>query len=146
MTETLGRLADYGCKVMLLVDAVHEHRPGSQKGNRGMNEWARQLYQRNVITLVASIHGPGFRHLTHGAFAEAVLKSANVQGNARLNQNAAAPLSLFDFQDAVARNVLALTDRRQHARCYIPDTIPSQAPIFDPPARRQPNVVRAARD
>ncbi len=146
ITETLGQLADYGCKVMLLVDAVHEKRPQAQKGNRGMNEWARQLYHRNVITFVASIHGPSQRHLTHGVFAEAILRSMNVQGNARLSESAQGPFTLFDFQDGVARNVLALTNRQQHARCYIPDTIPSQIPAFDPPARRQPRELRAARD
>ena len=144
ITETLGALADYGCKVMLLVDAVHEPRPHSQKGNRAMNEWARQLYQRNVLTFVASIHGPGLRHLTHGVFAESILKSTNVQGNAPRGRHPGSA-ELFD-QDTVARNILALSDRRQHARCYIPDTIPSQTPIFDPPSRRQPKELRAARD
>jgi WD40 repeat protein len=148
VSDALGKLADYGCRVMVLVDAVHERRPASQRTNRPVNEWVRALYRKNVIAFVASIHGPSRRYLpgAHGVFAQAVLDSLNARGQARLAGAPQASPSLFDFQDVVARNVLALTDRQQYARCYIPETIPSRAPVFDPPARRQTRELRASRD
>jgi hypothetical protein len=146
--EILGQLADYGCQVMLLVDALHENRPDPRQGNRAANEWARDLYRRNVITFVASIHGPSQRVLSeaHGAFAQGILDVLNVRAQARLQADPKAPLTLFGFRDAVARRVLDLTGRRQHARCFVPETIPSQLPVFDPPLRRQPRLLRASID
>ena len=113
-----------------------------------LTEWARDLYRRNVITFVASSHGPSKRVNTrgHGAFAEGILSSLNVQGAARLIPDARRSLTLFDFQDRVERNVQALTGRRQHARCYIPEAIPSQSPLLDPPSRRPAKELRAAND
>ena len=148
ITDTLGQLADYGCKVMLLVDAWHEGGPHSPAARRMLTEWARELYRRNVITFVASSHGPSKRVTTrgHGAFAEGILSSMNVQGAIRLAPNARRSLTLFDFQDRVERNVQALTGRRQHARCYIPDAVPSQSPLLDPPSRRPTKELRAATD
>ena len=43
-------------------------------------------------------------------------------------------------------DVLTLTNRQQHARCYIPETIPGQSPIFDPPSQRPSKPLRAAND
>ena len=148
ITDTLGQLADYGCKVMLLVDAWHEGGPPSPGGRRVLTEWARDLYRRNVITFVASSHGPSKRVNTrgHGAFAEGILSSMNVQGAARLIPGPRRSLTLFDFQDRVERNVQALTGRSQHARCYIPEAIPSQSPLLDPPSRRPVEELRAAND
>jgi WD40 repeat protein len=151
IAEILGQLAEYGCKVLLLVDGVHEKRPEAPQSPRALSEWARSLYRKNVITFVASVHGPSQRVGTraHGAFAQGVLDSLNVQGRTRLidpNASGDAPFTLFDFQDAVARDVLGLTNRQQHARCYIPETIPSQSPIFDPPSRRPSKPLRAAND
>ena len=149
ITEVLGQLADYGCKVLLIVDGLHESRPEAAQSPRALSEWARALYRKNVIALVASVHGPSQRvnSKAHGALAQGVLDSLNVQGRRRLmNPNAAgaAGLTLFDFQDAVTQNVLGLTNRQQHARCYIPETIPSQSPILDPPSRRPAKPLRAA--
>ncbi|WP_406700941.1 hypothetical protein V5E97_19305 [Singulisphaera sp. Ch08] len=146
IAETLGQLADYGCTVMLMLDTLHEKRPAPPQTNRGLNEWARTLYQRNVITMVSSIHGPSQSVVSrgHGAFALGILDSLNVQGRSRLTSEADRPLTLFDFQDRVARNVQGVTNRQQHARCYIPEAIASQTTIFDPPARSQPRRLRAA--
>ncbi|AGA30388.1 hypothetical protein [Singulisphaera acidiphila] len=146
ITETLGQLADYGCTVMLMLDTLHEKRPAPPQTNRGLNEWARTLYRRNVIAMLSSIHGPSQSVVSrgHGAFALGILDSLNVQGRARLTSEADRPLTLFDFQDRVARNVQGVTNRQQHARCYIPDAIASQTAIFDPPTRSQPRRLRAA--
>ncbi len=148
ITDTLGPLADYGCKVMLLVDAWHEGGPPSPTARRVLTEWARDLYRKNVIAFVASSQGPSKRVNTrgHGAFAEGILSSMNVQGAIRLTPDSRRSLTLFDFQDRVGLNVQALTGRHQHARCYIPDTIPSQSPLLDPPSRRPPKELRAAND
>ena len=142
IADCLGQLADYGCKVVLVVDPLHERRPDPRQTDRALIEWTRSLYLKNVITFVASIHGPSQRLITrgHGAFAEGILGALNVRSQARLTTPSSpsngGEITLFAFQDVVARNVLALTDRKQHARCYIPETIPSMAPIFDPPSRR----------
>jgi hypothetical protein len=45
-----------------------------------MDAWARSLYARNVVTFVPSIHGPSRRHLTHGVFAESILRSLDAWG------------------------------------------------------------------
>jgi WD40 repeat protein len=151
IADVLGRLVEYGCKVMLLVDGIHEKRPESPQAPRALKEWARSLYRKNVITFVASVHGPSQRVVSkgHGAFAQSVRDSLNVQGRSRLvdpNPSGDSPLTLFDFQDNVTRDVLTLTNRQQQARCYIPETIPSQSPIFDPPTRRLSKPLRAAID
>lgn len=148
VAETLGRLADYGCAVMVLLDTLHDKRPAPPQTNRGVNEWARALYRSNVVTFVASIHGPGQVVVSRGhrAFAAGILDSLNVQSRARLSGDPARPLSLFEFQDRIARNVEALTVRQQHARCYIPEAIPSQTAILDPHPRIQPKLLRAARE
>ena len=149
VAEVLGPLAEYGCKVILLVDGIHENRPVAPQSPRALSEWARSLYRKNVIMFVASVHGPSQRVAArgHGAFAQAVRDSLNVRGRSRLIDPTPAvdsPFTLFDFQDTVAREVLALTNRQQHARCYIPETIPSSSPIFDPPSRRPSKPLRAA--
>jgi len=148
IAETLGQLADYGSTVMLMLDTLHEKRPAPPQTNRALNDWARELYRRNVITFLSSIHGPSRSVVSrgHGAFAVGILDSLNVQGRARLTSDPRRPLTLFDFQDRVARNVQGVTNRQQHARCYIPDAIASQATIFDPPTRSQPRQLRASID
>ena len=82
----------------------------------------------------------------HGAFAKGILDSLNVQGRERLTGRPQGPLTLFEFQDRVARNIHASTGRKQHARCYIPDAIPSQITIFDPPTRKPFKALRASND
>ncbi len=148
IAETLGQLADYGCTVMILIDAFHEKRPLSQQTNRSLNEWTRTLYKRNIITFIASIHGPSDTVVSegHGAFAKGILDSLNVRGRERLTGRPRGPLTLFEFQDRVARNIHASTGRKQHARCYIPDAIPSQITILDPPTRKPFKALRASND
>jgi hypothetical protein len=70
----------------------------------------------------------------------------NVRGQSRLTERSLAEFTLFDFQDGVTRNVLSLTNRQQHARCYVPDTIPSKVPIFEPPSRQLARGPQAANE
>ncbi len=95
---------------------------------------------------VASIHGAGQSVASRGhrAFAAGILDSLNVQGRARLSGDPDRPLTLYEFQDRIARNIEALTNRQQHARGYVPDAIPSQTAILDPQPRSQPKMLRAA--
>jgi hypothetical protein len=151
IADELGTLVEYGCKVMLLVDGIHEKRPEGGQSPRALTEWARSLYRKNVITFVASVHGPSWRVPSdgHGAFAQAVLDSMSAQGRSRLiglNALGDSPFTLFDFQDAVTSGVLRKTTRQQNARCFIPETIPSESRIFDPPSRRPSKALRAAKN
>jgi len=148
ISGTLGQLADYGVTVMVLLDTLHDQGPALAKNQRGLIEWSRDLYKRNVIAFLSSIHGPGLSVASrgHGAFALGVLDSLNVQGQARLTSASNRPFTLHDFQDRVNRNVQAVTSRKQHARCYIPEAITSQTVIFDPPSLSQPRQIKVAGD
>ena len=133
VSDALGRLADYGCRVMLLIDAVHPNAPESW--NSGVAEWARALWHKNVIAFVASNSGPGERlgvRTRQGAFAQGILQSLDAPARSRLWANPDGPLTLGDFQEAVVQQVQDLTARRQFPNCYVPEIIPSQLPIFDP--------------
>ena len=85
-SEVLGQLAEYGCRVLLLVDALHENRPDPAQGNRAVNEWAARPLPPQRADLVASVHGPSLRvnSESHGAFAQGILDSLNVRAQARL--------------------------------------------------------------
>jgi len=143
LSDLLGRLADYGCNVMVLLDVVHESTPGARAGD--LDEWVRDLYRRrNVVVFVASNQGPGERLRTarRGAFAQGVLTSFDAAAQARLPIDPDGPVTLDDFQDTVRRQVQALTGRRQFAFCYVPETIPSRVPILDPKIPRPPAAGR----
>jgi hypothetical protein len=147
LAEALGSLAEYGCRVVVFVDVLHEHRPASVNAARALNEWVRGLYARRVVAFVASIHGPSRRYLTHGVFAESIVSSLTVRSRGRLTPGApaASSISLDEFQDRVAQQALALTGRKQLARCYVPEALSSSIPLFEPPTRRQLRSVKAER-
>src|SRR5262249_11384840 len=57
VSERLGELAEYGCRVVVLLDGVHEL-PGDALRST-IKPWVRDLQQkRRVITFVASREGP----------------------------------------------------------------------------------------
>ena len=70
--DTLDRLTTYGCRVILLLDLVHE---GTPLGARdGLKQWVRDLQRkRRVIVALASREGPSLRTNRHGLFAESIL-------------------------------------------------------------------------
>jgi hypothetical protein len=129
LADSLGSLTSAGCRVILLVDGVHESAPESW--NNRMGEWFRLLVRQNVITFVASNHGPSRRGLGHGAFAQAVLDSRTARGQARPWVDPGARFTLDDFQTTVVRRVLELSKRKQNAFCYVPETLPRNAPFLD---------------
>jgi hypothetical protein len=128
----LGEVAQTGCKVIVLLDGVHT--PAGPAWDNDITDWVRFLRdEQKVITFVASNNGPSRRVVTerHGAFAQAVLDSANTP----LLKDG--PYLLNDFRDVVVEQVLNLTGRQQQAACYLPESQNGQFPIFSPqPAGR----------
>jgi WD40 repeat protein len=129
-----GRLADVatrGCRVLLLVDAVHEAGPPAWEA--GFREWVRGVTKGGVVTFVASNRGPSRRYLPdpHGVFALGVLQAPTARGQSRPWLDPASAFTLDDFGDAVSRRVEELSSRRQRAVCYFPETISPQTPLFD---------------
>ncbi|CAN5904588.1 hypothetical protein BH23PLA1_BH23PLA1_00170 [soil metagenome] len=137
ITETLGQLADYGCKVVLLLDVVHETSPVSGARSAALQGWIRQLcYERGVIVFTASSSGPGRRAGLagqHGAFALGLIESFR-RSPTRLRDDPDAPWTLDDFQEALAANVASYTqDRAQRIGYYKPWTYKGTTLFFDPP-------------
>lgn len=127
LVDRLASLADYGCRVLFLIDGVHQvDRPPPGWTSR-TDDLVRSLYSRNVIVFTASIQGPG-RRLTargHGAFAQAVLSATPAAPGS--------PWTLDDFGTAVRDGVSSLTQRRQIARLYVPGIYPGdRISVFDP--------------
>jgi WD40 repeat protein len=129
VADVLGRVAASGCRVVLLVDAVHAGAPADW--SPGLGEWVRDLTRQNVITFVASNHGPSERGLGSGAFFQAVRESTTARARARPWVDPNESFTLDDFQAAVVQRVLELTGRRQNAFCYVPETLPRLAPFLD---------------
>jgi WD40 repeat protein len=132
ITDILGKVADRGAQVVVILDGLHKSAP--KAWGRGLDDWIRALTRRNVVVFVASNHGPSLRHLTHGAFAEAILGSDAARGQARAWVDPKLPATLDDFRASVTLSVERLTARKQHAACYIPETLSPRSPFLD--ARR----------
>jgi hypothetical protein len=133
LSERLGELADYGCRVVLFLDGVHELAEGSLKSD--VKAWVRDLQRnRRVITFVASKEGPSGASVReqHGYFAQGLLSAFQPAGAATARKNAAAPYSLDLFLKAVRQEVLNLSNRRQEVGCYIPPAV-SPASLFARP-------------
>jgi WD40 repeat protein len=130
LAELLANLAKDGCRVMLLVDAVHPRAPAAW--DRGFREWVRGLSKRGVVTFVASNAGPSRRHVPelHGAFAAGVIAAPKARGQFRAWVDPASAFTLDDFRETVIRLVEDYTQRKQHAACYIPETISPRARLF----------------
>jgi hypothetical protein len=129
LAQSLGVLAARGCKVLVLLDGVHT--ASSKDWDTDVSEWVRNLRDdHNVVTFVASKSGPSevVFEQGHGAFAQAILLSI------KPTQGKQGVYSLNDFGDVVIDWVLRLTQRRQQAGCYVPETISGQFPIIDPQA------------
>jgi WD40 repeat protein len=129
ITDVLGKLADRGAQVVLILDGLHSSAP---KGwGLSLDDWARALSRRNVVFFIASNHGPSQRYRTHGAFAEAILGSDAARAQARNWVDPIQPATLDDFRASVVLSVERLTNRKQHAACYIPETLSRRALFLD---------------
>src|SRR5262249_48270330 len=72
VSETLEQVTSYGCRVILLLDLVHEGTPFAPRD--GLKQWVRDFQrQRRVIVALASREGPSLRTNRHGLFAESIL-------------------------------------------------------------------------
>lgn len=134
LADILADLSRAGCRVILLIDAVHEVK--SPAWELDIDDWVRQLQrQSRAITFIAADHGPS---LANGdgnrVFAKGILEVLTAKSAGRLRKPGGM-MSLFDFQRTVTDRVLQLTGRKQHPQCYLPDTISPQVPILDPSIR-----------
>ena len=129
VTDVLGKLAERGAQVVLILDGLHKSAPKTWGLN--LDDWTRALTRRNVVVFVASNHGPSQRYLTHGAFAEAILISDTARGQARTWVDPQQPVTLDDFRASVILSVERLTTRKQHAACYIPETLSPRSAFLD---------------
>jgi WD40 repeat protein len=131
LADALAQLAGRGCRMLVLIDGVHE--PAPKGWNSVLQDWVRSLYRRNVVVFVASNFGPSRRYFpkAHGAFAQGILDAPSVRGQARPWVDAQSALTLDDFKITVVLRVKELTNLKQQAACYLPETISAQTPLFD---------------
>jgi WD40 repeat protein len=131
LSDLLGRLTDYGCRVVLFLDCVHDV---SEKGFASdVKSWVRELKgERRVITFVASKEGPSAvdARAGHGFFALGV--TGAFQEVVAAEKGRDEPYTLEEFGIAVSRMVSNLSSRQQQAFCYIPSGISPQS-IFARP-------------
>ncbi len=133
LSAVLGELAaDYGCRVTLFLDVVHET-PEKPKGD-AFKQWVRELLKRQVITVIASKDGPSGqdRNKSHGIFAQGILDSFSQIGAAGGVKDRAGAYSLAQFKRAVVERVSELSSRSQDAGVYPPPTV-SQSIRFAKP-------------
>lgn len=128
VTNRLGELTDYGCRVMLLMDLRHKETRKEWLGDRALDEWVRDLRRAQVIVFVASDLGPSERLNKGGAFAEGILQSLKDRGI----RERTGPISLVEFARNVIDRVQDTTGRRQMPFCSIPETFDPRSPILDP--------------
>ena len=125
LSDLMGRLTDYGCRVVLFLDGVHGL---SEKGfTSDVKPWVRELQsERRVITFVASKEGPSEvdDKAGHGLFALGVTQAFSVVVAAEKAQDE--PYTLDEFATAMIQMVSNLSGRRQQAFCYIPRGIVPQ--------------------
>lgn len=120
ISDLLGRISDYGCRVLLFVDGVHEL-PGPQLKS-SIKAWVRDLRQhRRVITFVASKEGPSDvnQRAQLGLFAQGVVNALQGAG--------AETYTLEAFRRKLHQVVFELSERLQEADAYFPDDVDPRA-------------------
>jgi WD40 repeat protein len=119
LSDRLGELTDYGCRVILFLDGIHALPEGEYACN--IKPWVRDLWlERRVITFLASKEGPsGFDvPAQHRYFTLGLLRALGA-----VQSSPAAPYSLEKFKTAVVQEVLNLSGRRQEVGCYVPRAV-----------------------
>jgi WD40 repeat protein len=130
--DLLGQLTDYGCRVIVFVDGVHN------VGDPLISEikpFVRDLYQkRRVITFVASKEGASDVDVPneHGLFALGVLQAFQGAGPSGPDGNRSNGYTLDQFKTAVRDAVQNLSGRQQDASCYIPLELPERTLFAKP--------------
>jgi WD40 repeat protein len=131
VSDLLGRLADYGCRVMVFLDGVHKLTEPKLKND--VNPWVRELFlERRVITFVASKEGPSQPYREHGAFAQGILDVFQAAGAMAARKNRAAAVTLEEFREALHQGVQDYSGRMQEAGAYFPEEIESWTPFAKP--------------
>jgi serine/threonine protein kinase len=123
VSETMQRLTSVGCRVLLLLDVIHE-RPDGTLGPiiDEKKEWVLDLVKKKgAIVIDGSDQGPSGVDNTreHGLFALGILDV--FQGLSR-HSVPEGQLSLEGFQKALVEGISDVSGRTQFARCYIPET------------------------
>jgi hypothetical protein len=116
ISDLLGRISDYGCRVLLFVDGVHELPDPQLKSS--IKAWVRDLRQnRRVITFVASKEGPSDvnQRAELGLFAQGVVNALQGAG--------AETYTLEAFRGKLHQGVFELSERLQEADAYFPDDV-----------------------
>jgi hypothetical protein len=122
----LGRLTDYGCRVLLFLDCVHDLPTGGLRSE--IKSWVRELQlERRVITFVASKEGPSRvdNQAGHGLFALGVTRA--FQQVVSAEKPADQPYTLEEFATAVRETIFDLSGREQDAFCFIPPGVSPQS-------------------
>ncbi len=133
LTDLLGSFTDYGCRVVVFLDAVH---PLGDSLTSRLKPFVRDLQQKKrVITVIASREGPSNVDETarQGLFAlgiTGIFEGASVAGRSAADR--AAPFTLDQFKLGLRSAVLALSERRQEAACFIPVEVLEHTPFIAP--------------
>jgi WD40 repeat protein len=134
LSELLGQLTDYGCRVAAFLDGVHTLQEPQQSESKS---FVRELrHKRGVITFIASKEGPSGvdRNQEHGRFALGILHAFEGPDLAGARKDRNAPYTLDEFRSAFRNEVLNLSARRQQAECYIPIQVPERT-LFAAPRK-----------
>jgi hypothetical protein len=121
ISDLLGRLADYGCRVMIFLDGVHELPESKFKSD--IKSWVRDLQrERRVIAFVASKEGPSGVESAkeHGLFALGILNVFQGAGATAACKDSMAAITLEQFRKALHQGVQDLSGRMQEADAFIP--------------------------
>jgi WD40 repeat protein len=121
VSELLGQLTDYGCRVVLFLDGVHDLADSGFTSN--IKPWIRELQQkRRVITFVASKEGPSGVDETREQswFAQGVLNAFQGAGTTAVRKDRTAAFTLEQFRRAVHQGVQDASGRNQEADAFLP--------------------------
>jgi WD40 repeat protein len=126
LSDLLGRLTDYGCRVVVFLDCVHDL---PEKGFASdVKAWVRELtFERRIVTFVASTEGPSKvdERAGHGRFALGVTQA--FQQVVAQDKGPNEPYTLDEFGEAVKRTISNLSSRSQVAYYGIPRGISPQS-------------------
>ncbi len=142
VSATLGSLVRQGCRVVLVLDCVHEAPAGrtlEEKWDTDITEWVKSLYnEHDVITLVASLRHPvPDSSQRNRALAQAILRSVSAD-RPRSRSGKSDVLSLADFRGAVITEMRRSTQMRAEPDCFIPVAFPAGVPLLSTKPRPAP--------
>ncbi len=126
LSEVLGQLTEYGCRVVVFLDGLHKVEEPSRSE---IKPFVRELLRkRGVITFIASNEGPSGvdRPREHGVFALGVTQVFLGADLAGVRKDRSDAYTLDQFRTALRNEVFNLSARRQQASCYIPTRVPER--------------------